>query len=78
MASHNHPMSGAAAVCFHKYLAGLRVDERRPGFQNAIVRPLIPKGLNSAEGSIETIYGKLLCAWHVAEEKLDMTVQDSF
>lgn len=78
MASHNHPMSGAAAVCFHKYLAGLRVDERRPGFQNAIVRPLIPKGLNSAEGSIETIYGKLLCAWHVAEEKLDMTVQIPF
>lgn len=66
------------AVCFHKYLAGLRIDEEQPGFKNIIVRPLIPKGLNYVKGSIETVSGEASCEWKITEKKLEITVQIPF
>lgn len=78
MASHNHAMSGAVAVCFHKYLAGLRIDEEKPGFQNMIVRPLIPKELHYVKGSIETVFGKASCQWKTTEDMLEISVSVPF
>lgn len=78
MASHNHAMSGAVAVCFHKYLAGLRVDEEQPGFKNIVIRPLIPKELHHVKGSIETVYGEGSCEWQVTKGKLEIVVYVPF
>lgn len=79
MASFNHPMTGAVGVCFQKYIAGIRADEREPGFKNAVIRPLIPKKLRHASGSIDTIHGKLSCEWQFSDEnKLNLKVQIPF
>lgn len=76
MASFNHAMTGAVVLCFHKYLAGLRVDEENPGFKNAIIRPLIPAKLNHIKGSIETVHGILSCEWvKEKENKLRIEVE---
>lgn len=67
MASFNHAMSGAVASCFHKYLVGIRPDEGAPGFSSAVIRPLIPKQLQYASGSIVTQAGKYSCCWKKGE-----------
>lgn len=67
MASFNHAMSGAVASCFHKYLVGIRPDEQAPGFDRAIIRPLIPDQLQYASGSIVTQAGKYGCCWEKGE-----------
>ena len=63
MASFNHAMSGAVASCFHRYLIGIRPDEQTPGFRSAVIRPLMPKQLRYASGSIVTQAGKYSCCW---------------
>lgn len=68
MASHNHPMNGAVGVCFHKYLAGIRPDEANPGFQNVIIKPVIPQKLSFVHAELETIKGIVKSEW---EKKTD-------
>lgn len=68
MASHNHAMTGAVGVCFHKYLAGIRPDVNWPGFQNAIIRPVIPRQLKYVSGTLETVRGTYGCRWRFENE----------
>lgn len=79
MASFNHAMTGSVGVCFHKYLAGIRFDEKHPGFKNAIIRPVIPKKIKHIKGLIETIHGTLSCEWEFANrDKLNIIIQIPF
>lgn len=59
MASHNHPMYGSAGVWFYKHLAGIRLDEDRPGFEHIIIRPNLPQGMNEVHAQMETPRGLL-------------------
>ncbi|KJJ71425.1 MULTISPECIES: alpha-L-rhamnosidase [Clostridia] len=63
MASHNHPMSGAFGVCFHKYILGINPDEESPGFNHVIIHPIIPGQLNEASGYLEIKGGRIKSAW---------------
>ena len=64
MSSYNHPMNGAFAVCFHKYLAGIKFDEQQPGFGNVLIKPCLPEKLKEAEASADTIRGIIAASWH--------------
>ena len=64
MAAMNHPMNGGAVVSLHKYLAGICPDETRPGYDNVILRPVIPSKAEAAGAEIETIRGKVSSKWH--------------
>lgn len=68
MASHNHPMNGAVGVCFHKYLAGISVDESNPGFKNIKISPVIPHQMRHVEASIQTMRGIVSSSWHIGED----------
>lgn len=78
MASHNHPMNGAVGVCFHKYLAGIQVDEENPGFKNIIFAPVIPSELGSVSGMIETIVGRVSSSWEKTKDNFSLTVEVPF
>lgn len=67
MASYNHAMSGAAAITLHKYLLGISVDEEHPGFAGFTVDPMIPANISRAEGSIQTVRGRVGCRWEKKE-----------
>ena len=63
MATHCHPMNAAVGVCFHKYLAGIIPDENKPGFENVILRPIVPFNAQNAGASLETVRGKIESFW---------------
>jgi alpha-L-rhamnosidase len=63
MNSHNHPMFGSVGAWLYRVLAGIRTDPARPGFRRILFRPTPVRDLAWASGSIETIRGRVSCAW---------------
>lgn len=63
MNSHNHPMMGSVGSWFYKYLLGLTPDFNSPGFSSFTVNPCYPEGLEFANGSLQTIKGKISVSW---------------
>lgn len=78
MASHNHPMYGSVGVCFHKYLAGIQVDEKAPGFENILIHPIIPEKMQSAKATVETIRGYVESGWEKQGDALIVEVDIPF
>ncbi len=78
MASYNHPMNGAFAVCFHKYLAGIQCDVSRPGFKNVIIKPYFPKKLDRVRASIDTMRGTIASGWERLQDAITMDVKIPF
>ena len=75
MNSHNHPMMGSVGSWFQKYLVGIRPDFENPAFSHFSVKPYVPSELDSAEGSLETVKGKISCSWSKQGRKLVMDVE---
>ncbi len=74
MNSHNHPMMGSVSSWFYKYLAGIRVDPRGPGFRRFIIRPYPVEGLTWARGEYQSPYGLIRCAWKREGSEFRMSV----
>lgn len=78
MASRNHPMYGAFAICFHKYLAGIQPDESTPGFRKVRICPYIPKKLDHVNASMDTVSGKISVDWKKADDVFELKVTIPF
>lgn len=63
MNSHNHPMMGSVGSWFYKYLLGIIPDFDNPGFSVFTIKPCCPEGLDSAQGSLDTVKGKISVSW---------------
>jgi len=61
---------------FIEGLAGIRPDEREPGFKHFVAAPGVESGLKRVEASLATGYGKIASAWRVEDGTLtwDLTV----
>jgi alpha-L-rhamnosidase len=57
--SHNHPMFGGGLVWFYRYLAGVQIDERQPGYKHFFIRPVLIDGLKEVSYSVQSPYGKV-------------------
>ena len=60
---HNTMIS--VGLWFIEGLAGIRCDEKAPGFQHFIAVPGVESGLKQVDASLMTGYGKITSAWHV-------------
>ena len=65
---HNTMIS--VGLWFIEGLAGIRYDEKAPGFQHFIAAPGIESGLKQVNASLTTGYGKITSAWHVEGDTL--------
>ncbi|MCF8226729.1 MAG: glycoside hydrolase family 78 protein [Bacteroidales bacterium] len=76
MNSRNHFALGSLGEWFYSHLAGIRIDEDNPGFSHSIIAPRPVKGLDWAEGKIETPYGTLKSKWQKQADRfvLDLTI----
>lgn len=63
MNSFNHYAYGAVASWMYETIAGIRPDERKPGFENIILTPTPDLRLDWAEATIETKYGTVGSKW---------------
>ena len=65
--SRNHPMFGGGLTWFYRKLAGMSVDESKPGYRHIIFRPMPCGDLTWAEYSTETQFGKAGIRWERPE-----------
>jgi len=64
MNSGNHVMQiGDLAVWMYEYLAGIRSDPDKPGFQHILIRPYPAGNLTSVKASHKSMYGTVASAW---------------
>jgi len=77
MNSGNHVMQiGDLAVWMYEYLAGIRSDPEKPGFEHFLIHPYPAGDLSFVKASHESPFGKITSSWKRAAGKftLDVTV----
>ncbi len=70
MNSFNHYAYGAVAAWMYETIAGIRVNEEKPGFEEIILAPIADKRLQFAEASLATAYGTISSKWHYEGEEI--------
>ena len=61
--SNNHPMFGTVTEWFYRWLAGIRPDPEFPGFEEFVLNPATPVGLDSVNCSYHSPYGQIISNW---------------
>jgi len=74
--SQNHVVLGAAIdPWFYNVLAGIRPDEKHPGFKKFIIDPYIPEtDLDWVKASVNTIHGVISSSWQKKGNKLQFDI----
>ncbi len=73
--SNNHVMFGSIDSWFYKVLAGINVDETKPGFKNIIIKPYIASEMDWVKASVKTIRGQVNVEWNKDGEDLILNIQ---
>lgn len=72
--SRNHIMFGDISAWFYKALAGIRADKSAPGFKEIVIRPYIPQDLTWARASYDSVRGRIVSDWRIANGILTLKV----
>ena len=75
MNSFNHYAYGAVGHWMYKDVAGLWLDESKPGYKNIIFAPKPGGGLTFAAASHETPYGLASSSWKLSDGVFEWTVR---
>ena len=75
MHSFNHPMFTAYDGFFCNYIAGIRTEECEGAFQRIVVAPCFVRQLSFAEGTLDTVRGKIFVRWERAGEDILLSVK---
>ena len=68
--SNCHPMFGSVSEWFYRWLAGIRPDENHPGFQQFVLEPHVPPGLDNIKCQYKIPSGYIHSNW----EKTGQTI----
>ena len=72
--SHCHPMFGACVRQLFISVLGITQKEGTVGYQYPVIKPCIPKKLESASGSITTQKGEISVKWRQSETEVDFEI----
>ena len=73
MNSLNHYAYGSIGDWMYRKVAG--INQIEPGYRRFLVRPMFVKGIEEAEASLESPYGKIVSAWSCKNKKIHVKVQ---
>ena len=72
--SHDHPMFGASALYLFSHILGITQKDGTYGYEQVLIRPIIPDSLDNASGSIMTPKGEIGVAFKRTDGGMDFTV----
>ncbi len=75
MNSFNHYAYGAIGEWLVRVVAGINIDESKPGYKHVILTPQPGGGLTSAKGVYESVYGTIVCQWQLDGDELEVNVE---
>ena len=75
MNSFNHYAYGAIGDWMYRVMAGLQIDESKPGYRHILIRPQPGGGFTSVKASHETMYGPASSAWTLKDGRFELAVE---
>lgn len=75
MNSFNHYAYGSIGDWLYRVVAGIEIDENKPGYKNVIIKPQPSKEFEYVKAHIVTGYGKVVSSWKRKESGMEMEVQ---
>ena len=72
--SHNHPMFGSVSQWFYQWLGGIQPAPQAIGFDQIIIHPQVPKGLDWVRSHYDSIRGQIVSNWKREGDRLTMEV----
>ncbi|MGB8476566.1 MAG: glycoside hydrolase family 78 protein [Candidatus Acidiferrum sp.] len=75
MNSFNHYAYGAIGDWMYSVVAGIEIDEAKPGYKHILIEPHPGGGLTHVSASVESMYGRVASGWEVADGKLTMKIE---
>ncbi|MBK9746539.1 MAG: family 78 glycoside hydrolase catalytic domain [Chloroflexi bacterium] len=74
MNSFNHYAYGAIGAWLYSTVAGIDVDPAAAGYKHVLLRPQPGGGLTHAQATLDTLYGKLITGWTLADGVFTYTI----
>ena len=74
MNSFNHYSLGSVAQWLYEYVAGIRIDPERPGYEHVVIAP-VPGELEHAAATLRTVRGPIRSAWRRSDDEFELTVE---
>ncbi len=74
MNSFNHYAYGAVGDWLYRVVLGLEADEEAPGYRHCFISPQTAEAFGFAEGSYESVYGRLAVRWERQDGRVALRV----
>ncbi|MFW6309279.1 MAG: family 78 glycoside hydrolase catalytic domain [bacterium] len=74
MNSFNHYAYGAIGDWLYRIVAGLNLDEEKPGYKHIMIAPHPGPGLGYAKASLKSMYGTIKSGWEKEKNEMKITV----
>ncbi len=65
MNSFNHYAYGAIGEWLYRHVAGIDIDQEKPGYKHILLAPHPGGGLTNADAEFASVYGKIKSAWKI-------------
>jgi alpha-L-rhamnosidase len=75
MNSFNHYAYGAIGEWMYSVVAGIKIDEKQPGYKHILIQPRPGGGLKYAKSAVESMYGRVASGWEIADGKMKLRVE---
>jgi alpha-L-rhamnosidase len=75
MNSFNHYAYGAIGEWLYSYVAGIRVDEKNPGYKHFYLAPHPGGELTTVNAEFNSMYGKIVSSWKIENNKMNYSVE---
>ncbi|MBP8305256.1 MAG: family 78 glycoside hydrolase catalytic domain, partial [Phycisphaerae bacterium] len=73
MNSFNHYAYGAIGDWLYRVVAGIEIDEDRPGYRHILLQPHLGGSLTHAQARLDSLYGRIVSSW--TRQDRDRTVE---
>ena len=73
--SFNHYAYGAIGDWLYRVVAGIEIDEEKPGYKNFIIQPQPNDTLSYAKASYESMYGKIKSEWKWEQKEFELNIE---
>lgn len=75
MNSFNHYAYGAIGEWLYRFVAGIEIDEKQPGYKHIIIQPHPGGGLTFAKAEHQSMYGKISSSWQVNDGVMTLSIE---
>jgi alpha-L-rhamnosidase len=75
MNSFNHYAYGAIGEWMYSVVAGIGIDESRPGYKHILIAPRPGGGLTFAKASVESVYGRVASGWEIRDGRFELKIE---